>query len=70
MFCVGSVGMYAAIPTIISQVVEHQSVLALSAFCGLSVMAISIMGGVYSILPGIEIGSGSGLMNKSLFNDE
>jgi len=54
MFCLGSVGIYAAIPTVISQVVEHQSVLALSAFCGMSVMAISIMGGVYSILPAYE----------------
>ena len=54
LFTFGSIAIYAALPTIIKQVIETQSATSLAAFCGLSVAAISMFGGVYSILPAYE----------------
>ena len=54
IFTFGSIAIYASLPTIIQQVVQNQSVASLGAFCGLSVFAISIFGGVYSLLPAYE----------------
>ena len=54
IFMFGSIAIYAALPTIIRQVVEYQSAASLAAFCGLSVAAISMFGGMYAILPAYE----------------
>ncbi|KAL5249249.1 hypothetical protein ACHWQZ_G018191 [Mnemiopsis leidyi] len=54
LFTFGSIAIYASLPTIIQQVIQHQSAASLGAFCGLSVAAISMFGGVYSILPAYE----------------
>lgn len=54
LFTFGSIAIYASLPTIIQQVIQNQSAASLGAFCGLSVAAISMFGGVYSILPAYE----------------
>lgn len=54
LFTGGSIAIYASLPTIIQQVIQNQSAASLAAFCGLSVAAISMFGGVYSILPAYE----------------
>jgi len=54
IFAFGSIATYASLPTIIQQVIHHQSAASLAAFCGLSVAAISMFGGLYSVLPAYE----------------
>lgn len=54
IFTFGSIATYASLPTIIEQVIHNQSAASLAAFCGLSVTAISMFGGLYSVMPAYE----------------
>ena len=54
MFTLGSIPIYLALPTIVSNVVETGSAVPLYAFCGGTALAISFMGGVFALLPAYE----------------
>lgn len=54
MFTATSVPLYLALPTIVDTVLSTQSTLPLYVFCGSTALAISMMGGVFAILPAYE----------------
>jgi hypothetical protein len=54
IFTLGSVPLYLALPTIVDSVVSSSSAVPLYAFCGVTMAAISGMGGVFALLPAYE----------------
>eukprot|EP01035_Chromulina_nebulosa_P027044 gene27044-35499_t len=54
IFTLGSVPLYLALPTIVEAVVTSGSAMPLYGFIGSTVVAISMMGGVFAILPAYE----------------
>ncbi len=54
MFTTLSAPLYFALPTIVDSVITTQSALPLYMFCGSTALAVSFMGGVYSVLPAYE----------------
>lgn len=54
IFTAGSVPLYFMLPTLVDSVVTTGSALPMYAFCASSALAISMMGGVYAILPAYE----------------
>lgn len=54
MFTTASVPLYFAVPTLVDSVVHTGSVMPLYGFCASTVVAVSMMGGVYAILPAYE----------------
>lgn len=54
IFTLGSVPLYLSLPYFVSFVALKSSIMSLYAFVGCSVLAISMMGGCYSILPAYE----------------
>ena len=58
IFTLGAVPIFASLPYCIEQVVNNpesaMSPVYLGAFCASTVMAISIMGGVFAVLPAYE----------------
>ena len=54
LFTLGSIPLYLGLPSLVAAVVTHSSVACLYGFIGCSVVAISIMGGCYSLMPAYE----------------
>lgn len=54
MFTALSAPLYFALPTIVDSVITTQSAAPLYLFCGSTALAVSFMGGVYSVLPAYE----------------
>ncbi|CAM9460649.1 unnamed protein product, partial [Discosporangium mesarthrocarpum] len=54
LFTFGSIPLYLAMPYTVQQVVETGSVIPLGMFVGSTLVAITVMGGVYAILPAYE----------------
>ena len=54
VFTLSSLPLYFAVPSIVDAVVTTGGTLPLYGFCGTTVLAISIFGGVYAILPAYE----------------
>ncbi|KAG5186811.1 major facilitator transporter [Tribonema minus] len=54
MFTLGSIPLYLSIPPLIASVVSTQSPVPLAGFALATTIAITFMGGVYSILPAYE----------------
>lgn len=54
IFTLGSIPLYFSLPFLVNAVAIQSSVASLYAFVGCSVLAISMMGGCYSILPAYE----------------
>eukprot|EP01034_Spumella_vulgaris_P022819 gene22819-28992_t len=54
LFTVASVPLYLSLPTMVDQVMLTGSAMPLYGFCVSTVAAVSIMGGVYAILPAYE----------------
>ena len=53
-FTLGSIPLYCALPTLVDNVIFTGSSVPLYCFCASTVAAVSVMGGVYSILPAYE----------------
>lgn len=54
IFTLGGIPIYFFLPTLISSAVAHSSLVSLYGFIGCSMIAISFMGGAYSVLPAYE----------------
>jgi MFS family permease len=54
IFTLGSIPLYMALPTLVENVVSTGSSMPLTAFCASTVLAVSIMGGIYAVLPAYE----------------
>ena len=54
MFTFGSLGLYLSLPYLVSQIVQTKAAVPLALFCGSTCLALSFMGGTYSILPAYE----------------
>lgn len=54
IFTLSSLPLYYAVPSIVNSVVLTQGVVPLYVFCGTTVVALSIFGGVYAILPAYQ----------------
>ena len=71
VFTLGSIPIFASLPYFITQcVTDPNGPLApmyLAAFCGSTVAAISIMGGVFAVLPPYEVNFDIDLLNTSGF---
>jgi hypothetical protein len=54
IFTLGSVPLYLFLPNMVESVVASGSAVPLYAYCASTAVAISMMGGVYAILPAYE----------------
>jgi MFS family permease len=54
IFTAGSIPLYMFLPSMVEGVVSTGSTLPLYAFCASTTVAVSMMGGVYAILPAYE----------------
>ena len=54
IFTLSSLPLYFAVPSIVESVVSTGATMPLYGFCGTTVLAISIFGGVYAILPAYQ----------------
>ena len=54
IFTIGSIPLYLALPSMIDSVVTTGSALPLYCFCASTMAAVSMMGGVFAILPAYE----------------
>ena len=60
MYTLGAIPIFGGLPYLINQCVTDPTgplaPMYLAAFCGSTVAAISIMGGVFAVLPAYEVG--------------
>lgn len=54
MFTLGALPLFGAMPTLVNAVVTTGDTLPLYGFCATTVLALSIFGGTYAIMPAYE----------------
>ncbi len=54
IFTLSSIPLYLAMPTIVGEVISSQAALPLYAFCAGTTVAVSMMGGGFSVMPAYE----------------